>query len=217
MIITTAITPGPPYEDELPFWEGKLAALGYRYIIGSLENSGHWMSNCLRKPSYILERYNEFPDEGILWLDVDTRVMQRMDLIHEKAKEYDFLCHELRSNKLHRRGYWLNAGVLYFAATVKGRELLETWESLCREVDPNSNMPEQRALAQAYYKVNPRFYSLPQSYNCDWDLEAAGVAVIVQEKVSRKYKDIINSGKGISGIKRPITVKEAIETRNKTI
>jgi len=210
IIITTAVTSGAPYEDEVPAWENHLTNLGYGCTIGRLENHNHWMANCLQKPAHILKLYKDNPDKGILWLDVDIRVMKPMDLIFEKAEEgFDFLCHETKAFKLHRRGWWLNAGVLYFSPSERAERMLETWAELCALADADSWMPEQNALADAYYKVHPSFYSLPQSYNCDWDAPEASDAVIIQEKISRKYKGIIDSGKQESGIKEPITVKQA--------
>jgi hypothetical protein len=211
MLIITATTPNPPYTDEIPLWEESLEKFGYsNYQIGVLPDHGNWMKNCLSKSLYMWEVYQDNPDEGILWLDVDCRVKGKLDFIYQNY-DYDFLCYERKECRLHRRGWWLNAGVMYFGPTAPAAALLEDWAKRCQEADPGVWMIEQTALAEAYYATNPKpkFLSLPLTYNCDWDDPIAEEAIIIQEKSSRKYKGIIDSGIPQHGISGPISVEEA--------
>ena len=212
MKIITAVTPTPPYTDEIPFWKESLENFGYsNYQIGVLPDHGNWMKNCLAKSQYMWEVYQK-TDDGILWLDIDCRVKGKLDFIYQNY-DYDFLCYERKECRLHRRGWWLNAGVMYFAPTAPAAVLLEDWAKRCRKADPNIWMIEQTVLAEAYYQTNPKpkFLSLPKSYNCDWDDKEADTAVIIQEKSSRKYKGIVDSGIAQHGISGPISVAEARE------
>jgi len=211
MLIVTATTPTPPYTDEIPFWKGSLEKFGYhQYHIGVLPDTGNWMQNCLGKSLYMWEVYQDNPDRGLLWLDVDCRIKGKLDFINQNL-DYDFLCYERKECRIHHRGWWLNAGVIYFGPGEAAARLLEDWARRCREADPNVWMIEQNALADAYYASHPKpkFLSLPKSYNCDWDDAEADSAVIIQEKSSRKYKGIIDSGVPQHGIKGPITINEA--------
>ena len=213
MQIITATTPNLPYIDEIPFWKESLEKFGYiSYQIGILPDHGNWMKNCLEKSQYMWHIHQK-SDEGILWLDIDCRLLGPMNWIEEQSEWYDFLCLERKECRLHKRGWWLNAGVMYFGKTPEAAALLEDWAARCKDADPDHWMAEQSLLADAYYATNPKpkFRSLPLSYNCDWDDPAAEEAVIIQEKASRKYKGIVDSGLPKSGEMGPITVEEARE------
>jgi len=206
MIILTAITPHPPYKDELGPWTQSLYDFGYHGTYKYLEDTTNWMGNCLQKPEVILDVYNSL-DDDVLWLDVDMRVKQELTLIEDNIDKYDFMCYERIDYKLHNVGWHWNAGVMFFKQSEKGRLLLETWATMCAEADPDSFMPEQKALHFAWHKVNPKTLSLPEIYNADWDKNLDDV-VIEHGKASRKYKHIVESGKKMSGVPWNVTIEE---------
>jgi len=65
------------YEKSYHRLKEQLDKYGYDYHIEKLDSLGSYKENCRRKIDFIIEKFHQF-DENILWLDVDTNLLNPM-------------------------------------------------------------------------------------------------------------------------------------------
>ena len=71
-----------------------LEKLKLEYHIYNIKSLGDWKSNAILKPKILLRALNDFPNQDIIWNDVDSEVLKYPDLLFNVHEKYDIaLCY----------------------------------------------------------------------------------------------------------------------------
>jgi hypothetical protein len=134
----------------------------------------NWHENVADKPAFILKCLELFPDEDIVWVDIDAKLCQYpvlFDEIEEDFAAYQFPINDKTRGQV-RQLYGFVLDFLYFTGTMffknndKARELLRRWLK-CHFVHEKHKCPTQRSLYDALKYDCPKglnIYNLPESY-----------------------------------------------------
>lgn len=80
-----------------------------------------WRSNTLHKSEFLLRMHAEFPEEGLLWVDVDARVYRN---------PFEFLESLVCDIGVHYlRGQELLSGTIWLPAVERREEILQAWHA----------------------------------------------------------------------------------------
>jgi len=112
------------YEKSYNRLKNKLDEYGYDYHIEELESLGSYRENCRRKPQYILDKMSQF-DEDILWLDIDTILLNRMSELELMDIDVDLL---FASSVPELIG--IKASPIFFKNNQRAKEFLKHWKNL---------------------------------------------------------------------------------------
>ena len=78
------------YEKSYHRLKEKLDEYEYDYHIEHLDSLGSYRENCRRKVGFLLEKLDQF-DEDIMWLDIDTILLNRMSEVETLDTEADII------------------------------------------------------------------------------------------------------------------------------
>jgi hypothetical protein len=165
-----------------------LERLDIRYDIVGVSSRGSWIANVNYKAAFCRDKMNEH-DIPIVWVDCDAEV-QSYPVIFDEIKEfYDIGVFYRNRDKRPRE---LLSGTLYFNNTIRSKELLEAWTTMCRIHDTiwdQRNLHEVIEQSKEYMNV----FEFPSSYVRIFDAEdMRGVEpVILHHQASRRLKRIV--------------------------
>ena len=139
------------------------------------------------KALFVQNMLSKYPDKAVVYVDADAVIRSYPALFDEL--NCDIAVHHYDNKK---RGFKeLLSGTVYFGATPKARELVESW------VQVNKEFPDQwdqKNLAIAIERAkNLNVAELPASYCLIFDLmKDQGPAVIERFQASRRFKGQIH-------------------------
>lgn len=111
------------FEDYSKLFASDLKALGYEADIAKLPYKFNRWSTIKQKPGYILSKLEEY-NEPIIWMDVDTRIHQRLP---ELTVDYDIAVPK-RINESFPY-YHVEVALIYVNNTQAARDFLQCWKS----------------------------------------------------------------------------------------
>ena len=112
------------YEKSYHRLKEKLDEYGYDYHIEHLDSLGSYRENCRRKVGFLLEKLDQF-DEDIMWLDIDTILLNRMSEVESLDTESDVI---FASGVPQLIG--IKASPIIFKNNENTRKFLERWKTL---------------------------------------------------------------------------------------
>tara|TARA_R110000824_G_scaffold316132_8_gene503299 strand:- start:2090 stop:2731 length:642 start_codon:yes stop_codon:yes gene_type:complete len=112
------------YEKSYHRLKNKLDEYGYDYYIEELESLGSYKENCRRKPQYILDKLSEF-DEDLLWLDIDTILLNRMTELETLDLDTDLIFASAIPQII-----GIKASPIVFKNNENVRDFLQHWKTL---------------------------------------------------------------------------------------
>lgn len=153
--------------------------------IRAIDSLGNWDKNTHYKPGFIREMLDKYPDQSIVYIDVDAEFLQYPKLFDEL--HCDIAVH-LLDHKQYRRIRTppeILSGTIYFGNTERARDIITLWKEVC---DANPTMWDQAALHQTL-GVPENYYNLPPQYCIIHDYMAeVKNKVIVHYAASREQK-----------------------------
>ncbi len=176
-----------PYEEEIKHLQSSLEEFGLPHDIQGVPNRGSWQKNTQYKALFVQNMLSKYPDKAVVYVDADAVIRSYPALFDEL--NCDIAVHHYDNKK---RGFKeLLSGTVYFGATPKARELVESW------VQVNKEFPDQwdqKNLAIAIERAkNLNVAELPASYCLIFDLmKDQGPAVIEHFQASRRFKGQIH-------------------------
>ena len=196
-LVVAYFTEGTPYEAEAETLKLSLEAIGYSYLISSVPNRGSWQKNTQMKAEFIQAMLEQIPDDPLLYLDVDSVMVQPPVLLDGMDADIGAVhfC----------GGPELLSGTLFLGGTPKCREVVQRWIDLNRkhpETLPNGKLAwDQRTLALAIkHTPGVRFQELPQEYTWITELtqrRMPGLSpVILHTRGAKRFKRKVNGQKG---------------------
>ena len=114
------------YEKSYHRLKEQLDKYGYDYHIEHLESLGSYKENCRRKIDFILEKFDQF-DENILWLDVDTILLNRMISLEEINADPNIDVDILFASAIQGLA-GIKASPIWFKNNQTSRKFLEQWK-----------------------------------------------------------------------------------------
>lgn len=162
--IVAYYTEGTPYEQEAARLQRSCDALDAKISIRSYPDRESWLANVRIKPQFLLDCLREFPDQPLLYVDVDA-VFHRIpirELKHAFA-DVEIAAHFLRGKELLSGTLWLNGRP---ELTV---EILRRWIGLDRERPRRSSQKNLQTVLQSMRGVIVRD-RLPAQYCYIFDI-----------------------------------------------
>lgn len=138
-------TKDTPYEDEYLLMKESMDAFNLSYHVYPIDNKGKWEHNCGMKGTILRQALDDFPDDNILYLDVDARIL-RQPPFHEIEKNIPGYC---VWHPKYRKNGELASGTIYFPNNGLSREVLDEWIKI-HNAQPD--MWDQRSLQTIYDK-----------------------------------------------------------------
>jgi len=118
------------YEKSYHRLKEQLDTYGYDYHIEKLDSLGSYKENCRRKVDFIIDKFRQF-DSNILWLDVDTILLKRMNRLEELNNDGAQPVDILFASPIHDIS-GIKASPIWFKNNSKSRYFLKSWKA---EVD----------------------------------------------------------------------------------
>jgi len=112
------------YEKSYHRLKEKLDEYEYDYHIERLDSLGSYRENCRRKVGFLLEKLDQF-DEDIMWLDIDTILLNRMSEVESLDTESDVI---FASSVPQLVG--IKASPILFKNNNHTKKFLEHWKTL---------------------------------------------------------------------------------------
>lgn len=112
------------YEKSYHRLKTKLDEYGYDYHIEHLDSLGSYKENCRRKIDFIIEKMNQF-DDNLLWLDIDTILLKRMDQLENLVEGPDLVFAGSSKDLIS-----MKASPILFINNENSRKFLQGWKSL---------------------------------------------------------------------------------------
>lgn len=191
-VVIAFYTDGTPYVDEARAFMAGLRPWCLTYKVYGCENLGSWQKNTQMK-SKVVEHalLKDFPGQKLLYLDVDSIIVQMPDLSCPGA--------DIGAVHFADTGEMLS-GTVMFAGTDKCREAVRRWNVL-NEAYPDK-LPngrdawDQRTLKMAIADVGAVFYEFPQGYTWVSELTPSrypGLSpVIAHTRGALRYRQIVD-------------------------
>lgn len=136
------------------------------YEIEQMPCTGKWCGNCAMKPTFILQKMEQWPDRPIVWVDADARIRQMPTMFMQMTASTDFAAHWLDRVEL-------LSGTLYFGGTHGSIDLARDWQRRCvaepgvwdqRHLSASvTSMPELNVvyLPEGYTRIFDRWKKMP--------------------------------------------------------
>lgn len=158
--------------------------------IAPMEDSGEWIRNCAKKPTFLYDMRSKFPDRPIVWLDADAEVVEHPEIFELGLYEFQGLdaavCEYTWPGGFKTE---VLSGTIYVGNGKRSDELIEHWIEQ-QEVQPE--VMDQRTLRMAVNEMNAPVGRLPVEYCFIRDLHREchpnARAVIVHHQESRNRK-----------------------------
>jgi len=195
-VITSYFTLGTPYADVCHrYLMPSIRKLQLPSDVRGVPNRGSWLKNTSHKPEF-LRTMMGLHKENIVFVDVDAEINFYPGIFLAIPEEYCIAAHLLDKNAWYgynypQGRYELLSGTLWFRNCDKSKQLLEAWDSACKE----TSMWEQKVLQNVLKQLEMKCYQLPLEYcyiaSLPGDREPlvkVDNPVIVHHQISRKLK-----------------------------
>lgn len=182
-------TKGTPYEEEVKGLIGDCESLGIPHHFKGIESLGSWVRNCAQKPKIILEMLSRFPEEDLVYLDVDARIRSYPRLFQSIPRDTTIGVHFRETKEL-------LSGTIYLRNSPECQRLVQLW--LVEQIT-NPNEWDQKTLQHVLEREKFRIHQLPPTYCQIFDtMKGPEPPVIEHFQASRRFKTLINEGtKGV--------------------
>ena len=163
------------YEKAYHRLKAKLDEYGYDYHIEQLDSLGSYRENCRRKAQFLIDKINQF-DSNILWLDIDTILMNRMVEIETLGGDADVVF----AAAVPELAY-IKASPILFTNNENSRKFLEHWKSLIDTSRENQEESfDHEVLFRAIYDGSAycKYGTLGLNY-CTWPGDENDTTVII--------------------------------------
>ena len=168
-------TEDTPYEEEVHKLQDSARKLALPITITGVPSKGKWELNCGIKPQFILTCLEAFPDDDIVYVDADARIMQYPAIFD--TLDCDIAVH-------YREGTELLSGTIFIKNNERVKRLIADW-IIAQQASPL--MWDQKVLQQLL-DDNPdlNVAELPATYCQIFDImKDAGDPVILHTQASR--------------------------------
>ena len=186
MKLISFYTKDTPYEDLALHYRASALEVGLEPIIYPVENLGVWAHNCNQKAAVLYRAYLEYPNDRILYTDIDARFEKYPTDIENHAEDFDIGFHMLRGEEL-------LSGTLVFDHTYKACLLLRKWVYITKH---HLSTWDQKILQRVVQANSIKVYHLDPAHCYIFDisrrLHPKVKPVIIHHQISRKYRRIIN-------------------------
>lgn len=197
-LVIAYYTVDTPYEAEAEVLKLSLEPLGYSYIVYGVPNLGSWQKNTQYKSLFIKYMLNKFPDQPLLYLDVDA-VMVQPPVLLDNLKADVAAVHFANRNEL-------LSGTLWLGNTPLCNKMVNEWIRLNEqypETLPNGKEAwDQRTLEMSIKNIiGINFVELPQEYTFIVELtqrRCPGISspVIMHTRGAKRFKNFMDGKKG---------------------
>lgn len=182
MKLVSFYTVDTPYEDLVPTFTASAVAVGLDPVIYPVKNLGKWSHNCNQKPDIIYQAYQEFPDERILYTDIDATFEEYPIELETYSGEFDIGFHLFRGSEV-------LSGTLLFEHTSEACALLRKWIFASKK---HQDVWDQKVLSRVI-EANPiSIYHISPAHCYIFDISKRlypGVKpVILHHQISRQYR-----------------------------
>lgn len=189
-ILTSYYTLKTPYEEEAKRFLLSLERLNLLADVEGIPSQGDWYENTAFKPKFVLDKLRTYPDQNIVFVDIDAVIYSVPQLFETLGEKFDFGAH-FRNN--HRRKNELLSGTLFFANRPIIRQLILDW---IEEIKKTPKLFEQMSLHRAlipYQKAGTiRVSDLPLEYCLIFDAEerrGKNIRPVIEHyQASRRYR-----------------------------
>ncbi len=187
-IVASFFTAGTPYAMEAGKLIKSCRKFNVPHIISEYPNFHCWYKNHHKKPAFLLNMMNQYPDKNIVWVDCDAVFNEYPELFNKLEEcDVDFACH-FRNWKYGKDE--LLTGTMYLKNHSLTKELLSRWMRFNRK---NPTIWGQRNLQRVFdkYKHMMKVERLPFAYCAVFDDEKIKKIdpVITHYQCSRKYRN----------------------------
>lgn len=187
MKLISFYTEDTPYEDLAHEFRESAEAVGLDPFTYRVKNLGDWSANCSQKAGIIYQAFQQFPDDRILYVDIDATFEKYPIEIENNSEEFDIGYHLLR-------GIELLSGTLVFNHTYKACLLLRKW---VYESKNNREVWDQKILARIVDANILKIYYLGPAYCYIFDtskrLHSDVEPIIIHHQASRRFRKVINA------------------------
>jgi len=198
-IVVGYYTENTPYQHEAESLKLSLDTHGYVHDIVAVPNLGSWQKNTQYKSKIIKEFLENYPDQSILYLDVDS-IMVHPPVVLDNI-DCDIAAVHFAN------GRELLSGTVYFSGSAACLELVERWIAINEKypvrLPDKREAWDQRTLELAIKEMDEsiRFQELPQEYT--WIVELTqkhwkkdSSPVIMHTRGAKRFKNQINGEDG---------------------
>lgn len=200
------------YAVEIKKLEASLVALGIPYHFFPTQPTGTWRGNLNSKSLVIMNAFDIFPNDDIVFIDSDAIVRSWPYLFDElsEKKAYDIAAHFF--NYSFERDELLS-GTLWIANQPAGWRIVHKWHAKGLS---NPEIRHQKCLKLTLQELpDAKVFRLPLEYTCIFDHPArrGKTAVIEHFQASRRFRRQV--GWGVDLIRKPpqrITLKGGMMT-----
>lgn len=159
------------YEDVLnKYLLPSLKKLELEYHIYDIETLGDWKSNAIQKPIILMKSLTEFLDKDIIWIDVDSEILQDPSLLFNIPEEYDIALHYLNW-KTHygREGddgkFELLDGTVFWRNTKRVKNFIKALIELSTNVGKDHQKQMAYMLENGKPELKLNVFPLPRTYS----------------------------------------------------
>ena len=186
-LIVAYYTKDTIYEDHARHLESSLSRYDVPYYIQEVPNLGTWLKNTSYKPTFLLSMLTKFPQQNIVYVDVDAEFLQ-YPVLFETLPElmtYDVAAYIFDRSCYNKsvKGFELLSGTLFFKNTEESKNIIERWEQRSQQ---NPNEWDQKSLEHVLGESHDL---LPGAYCKIFDrMETVIEPVIVHYQASREIR-----------------------------
>ena len=187
MKLISFYTEDTQYEDLAHTFRESAGDVGLDSITFRAKNYGDWAKNCNQKAAFIYTAYHMFPEDDILYVDIDATFNSYPKALEEYQDPFDIGYHSLRDTEL-------LSGTLIFRHSATSANILKHWIYHSKK---SPKVWDQRTLQNILdandHKLFPLDASLCYIFDISKKIYPDVVPVIVHHQASRKYRKIINA------------------------
>jgi hypothetical protein len=154
----------PDYEDiYIRHLYHSLKSTDISYTVECVDMKKEWGKVTCFKPQFILNKLNEL-DTNLVWLDVDSEILQYPKLFEEIPLEFDIAFHTLDWNKHYNRNSYPNTfqiatGTLFVRNIPIVKKFLQEWIDKGKDA-----VDDQYAICDTLESFNIKVFNLPVDY-----------------------------------------------------
>lgn len=179
----------PNYADLAMQFVENVRKFGHKIFIKQYADRGTWQKNTRIKSEFLLECARKFNGEDLLYLDVDSEIVQKFDIYNDIDENTDIAMIQERFPYNPTFNEMVSC-TIFIRANDGIVSLFDKWVKMCRETE-NSRILEQRVLQNLIEESNEiKFTRLPIEYGFIFDtcrrMYQDAQPYIVEYQASRK-------------------------------
>ena len=171
------------YEDKAEHLRKSLEKCNIPYHLQRIEDRGGWYANTCYKPTFLLEMLETFPEQNIIYVDVDAEFLSFPDLFHSFEGDIGVYLFDRSCYSKSAHGFEVLSGTIFLRNNPKVYEIVQKWELEC------INSPhtwDQKSLQKV---LGDNYTKLPGEYCKIFDrMEWITEPVIIHYQASREVR-----------------------------